>query len=1433
MARYRTASTALFLPLEPRMMFDGVGILATADDDGQHATPEIVVAPTRAVELPRLPETTPRREILFIDAAVPDRQTLLAGAAPNRQVVLLEPGGDGVARIAAILTSLGERFDAIHILSHGSPGQVRLGATSLDADTLADHAAALNAWKNALAPQGDILFHGCDVGQGEAGAAFVSRVAGITGADVAASDDPTGAANRGGDWILERTFGAIEADAPITLQAQREYDGLLNIITVNSQNDSMTFVADGQVTLREAIYVACNDVTWDGMTGSGADTIVFSGNATITLIGALTITDSLSTANSLMIDGGAHNITISGNGGNMRGFYVNQTATDTFSVKNLTITNFDPTSSGTGGGAICDVSGIVNLDHVTVSNSNLANSGWGAAVYVASSGHLIATDSTFSGNSANKGGAIANAGGTVELTRVTLSGNASPGSSSSGYGGAIANFSGSTTLDNSTVSGNSSDYIGGGIYLEAGTLTISNATTITGNSARYGGGIFESAGTLSISDSTIQNNTASPGSGGGIYDNAGTLTISDSTISGNSGVGGGGGVLLAGASGCGATITDTAFNNNTAPSGNGGAIYNAGSSSILSGSGNTFSGNTGGAYPDLYGPMTFAANDTGSATEAGGTANATAGSDATGNVLTNDTNVDANYSFAVSEIRTGSTEGSGTLGALGTALAGSYGSLTMAASGAYTYTVNNANTSVQALKSGQSLTDSFNGKVTDGTVYDYAVLSITINGANDAPTITSSATLAVAENTTGTIQTATASDPESDTLSWSLSGADAARFSINASTGALSFATAPDYESPADAGGDNVYNVTITATDNGAGTLTVSQALTITVTNANETLSIGNVAGSVTEDGANASGNLLTGVTSEAGFGNTVSAIRFGAVNGVIGSGLAGNYGTLTVNANGEYAYALDNANATVNALRAGQTLTETFDFTVSGGSATTNAQLTITINGANDAPTLVTALAAQNATQGVSFGYQIPSATFSDPDNDTTLTWSVSGPGWLTLDATTRTLTGTPANGDVGSAQVTVTASDSEGGTAQAIFTITVANVNDAPTATATPADITVREAQPFTHALSSGLFTDPDSGDTLTRSATLADGSALPGWLSFDAQSLTFAGTPNAAGNHTLRVTATDTSGAQVSVSFIIRVEALPTVSSTAMVTDGGGATSSTSGVTTAPAVGVSTVSTSIASGFASFSPVVGAATFAMVADAPTAGPAASNAVETPATTSASPATPPLGETGVATDSMESRAGELVVARESTDLFARSNAGSVGAIDIPAAVEGFGAGHVEADQPVKVEGFADSGASERGVSVEGFAGRIDANAPIVVEGFGDQGAQRSGLPEVEGFGDRTMNLHVASGEVEEWPTDGEQARPGVKAVGKGQAVPADGETGDAASSEPPPELTREETHGKRPFTAQLRQFGRLGFHQESLMRLKMLLEGHPGERV
>ena len=99
---------------------------------------------------------------------------------------------------------------------------------------------------------------------------------------------------------------------------------------------------------------------------------------------------------------------------------------------------------------------------------------------------------------------------------------------------------------------------------------------------------------------------------------------------------------------------------------------------------------------------------------------------------------------------------------------------------------------------------------------------------NSAPVFSSAASLSVVENATGTIYTATATDAENNALTFSITGgADRAAFQIT-SGGALSFVTSPDFEAPADADRNNVYQVEISVSD---GTNTTALTLNVTVTN--------------------------------------------------------------------------------------------------------------------------------------------------------------------------------------------------------------------------------------------------------------------------------------------------------------------------------------------------------------------------------------------------------------------------------------------------------------------------------------------------------------------------------------------------------------------------------------------------------------------------
>lgn len=115
---------------------------------------------------------------------------------------------------------------------------------------------------------------------------------------------------------------------------------------------------------------------------------------------------------------------------------------------------------------------------------------------------------------------------------------------------------------------------------------------------------------------------------------------------------------------------------------------------------------------------------------------------------------------------------------------------------------------------------------------DQAV-TITVTNQNDnAPVFSSGAAVSVLENQTAAY-TATASDADGNQIFYSLSGPDAALFSIDVSTGVVTFNAAPDFEIPADAGANNVYDIVVTADD---GVNQTNQAVAITVEDVAETI---------------------------------------------------------------------------------------------------------------------------------------------------------------------------------------------------------------------------------------------------------------------------------------------------------------------------------------------------------------------------------------------------------------------------------------------------------------------------------------------------------------------------------------------------------------------------------------------------------------------
>lgn len=164
--------------------------------------------------------------IAFIDSALPDYATLIAGLKPGTQAHVLDATKDAISQITQVLADCKD-ITRVALFTHGSEASLQLGHLKLNAQTISQYAQDLQDWAKALAPGADLLFYGCNLAAGAAGKAFVQQVHQLTGADVAASDDLTGGALVGGDWDLECQIGEIETAAVLDTKAAEGYTATL------------------------------------------------------------------------------------------------------------------------------------------------------------------------------------------------------------------------------------------------------------------------------------------------------------------------------------------------------------------------------------------------------------------------------------------------------------------------------------------------------------------------------------------------------------------------------------------------------------------------------------------------------------------------------------------------------------------------------------------------------------------------------------------------------------------------------------------------------------------------------------------------------------------------------------------------------------------------------------------------------------------------------------------------------------------------------------------------------------------------------------------------------------------------------------------------------------------------------------------------------
>ncbi|MBK6653635.1 MAG: tandem-95 repeat protein [Zoogloea sp.] len=388
-----------------------------------------------------------------------------------------------------------------------------------------------------------------------------------------------------------------------------------------------------------------------------------------------------------------------------------------------------------------------------------------------------------------------------------------------------------------------------------------------------------------------------------------------------------------------------------------------------------------------------------------------------------------------------------------TGVPGTYGNFSINPAGDWTYTIDNTLPLVQALKEGETRNESFTVLSADGTS---TTVSLTILGTNDGP-VANPSTATTPEETPVTLNVlGNDSDPDGDTLTVTQATVDSAKGSVSINPdGTLAFNPAPNFNGPVE------ISYAISDGKGGSATSTV----TVNVTPLPDTAQLGTGSGTVKEDTpaqSTASGTLSI-VDPDAG-----EAV-FQAQTGV-----AGTYGSFSINPAGDWTYTINNTLPLVQALKEGETRNESFTVLSADGTATT---VSLTIVGTNDGPVANPSTATTPEDQPVTVNVL---GNDSDPDGDTlTVTSATVDPakGSVTVNPD-GSLTFNPAANTNGPVVVTYTISDGKGGSATSTVTVNVTPANDAPLAVNDSA--TTTEDSPVSRTPATGVLTNDSDIDS-----------------------------------------------------------------------------------------------------------------------------------------------------------------------------------------------------------------------------------------------------------------------------------------------------------------------------------------------------------------
>ena len=385
---------------------------------------------------------------------------------------------------------------------------------------------------------------------------------------------------------------------------------------------------------------------------------------------------------------------------------------------------------------------------------------------------------------------------------------------------------------------------------------------------------------------------------------------------------------------------------------------------------------------------------------------------------------------------------------------------------------------------------------TAGLTASLAAFSLTVRNVNDAPVITGTPSTAVAQDAiysfTPTVTDADASDTTTFSINTTPSWA-----TFSSSTGTLT-------GTPTNSDIGTTSNIVITVTDSGSATDSLA-AFSLEVTNVNDA-------------------PVITG-TPITSFNEGV-AYTFAPVGSDVDAGDDIAFSIANKPTWATFISATGVLSGTPTNSDVGITENIVITVTDTGGLKASLAAFSLTVVNVNDAP-VISGTPITSVNEGVAYTF---APVASDSDAGDTTTFSIMNiPTWATFSSSTGVLTGTPTNSDVGvTSNIVITVTDTAGLTASlAAFSLTVANVNDAPVITGTPIT-SVNEGVAYTFA---PVASDSDAGDTTTFSIN-----TTPSWATFSSSTGVLTGTPTNSDvgvTSNIVITVTDTAGLTASLA------------------------------------------------------------------------------------------------------------------------------------------------------------------------------------------------------------------------------------------------------------------------------------------------------------